>query len=132
MNKLWKEKQELERYLKLIRSDYDEDVWNEIRQYCWQLFSKNEITKEELYQLATMLSKKTRRKKSVELSGWETPEPMKEIQADGRAHNDVEMTIPKLLLGRIQLELYFLFEGLLQDGEADIQKKINGQSRHRI
>ena len=51
MNKFWKEKQKLDRYLRLIRSDYDEDVWNEIQQYCWQLFSKNEITKEELYQL---------------------------------------------------------------------------------
>ena len=47
MNKFWKEKQKLDRYLRLIRSDYDEDVWNEIQQYCWQLFSKNEITKEE-------------------------------------------------------------------------------------
>ena len=77
MNKLWKGKQELDRYLRLIRSDYDEDVWNEIQQYCWQLFSKNEITKEELYQLATMLSKKTRRKKSVELSGLDSKEQIK-------------------------------------------------------
>lgn len=132
MNKLWKEKQELNRYLRLIRSDYDEDVWNEIQQYCWQLFSKNEITKEELYQLATILSKKTKRKRSVKSSEWETPEPMKEIQVDGVACDDAEKIIPKLLLGQIQLELYFLFEGLLQDGETNIQKKINGQSRHRI
>lgn len=59
MNKLWKEKQELDRYLRLIRSDYDEDVWNEIQQYCWQLFSKNEITKEELYQLARKQEEKS-------------------------------------------------------------------------
>ena len=131
MNKLWKEKQELDRYLRLIRSDYDEDVWNEIQQYCWQLFSKNGITKEELYQLASMLSKKTR-KKSVELSGWEAPEPIKEIQSKCWSCDDAEKIIPKLLLGQIQIELYFLFEGLLQDSENNIQKKINGQSRHRI
>lgn len=132
MNKFWKEKQELDRYLRLIRSDYDEDVWNEIQQYCWQLFSKNEITKEELYQLASMLSKKTRRKKSVELRGWEASEPIKEIQSKCWLCDDAEKIIPKLLLGQIQLELYFLFEGLLQDGKTNIQKKINGQSRHRI
>ena len=132
MNKLWKEKQELDRYLRLIRSDYDEDVWNEIQQYCWQLFSKNGITKEELYQLASMLSKKTRRKKSVELSGWEAPEPIKEIQSKCWSCDDAEKIISKLLLGQIQIELYFLFEGLLQDSENNIQKKINGQSRHRI
>ena len=130
MNKLWKEKQELDRYLRLIRSDYDEDVWNEIQQYCWQLFSKNEITKEELYQLATMLSKKTRRKKSVELSGWEAPEPIKETQSKCWSCVDAENIVPKLLVGRLQLALYFLFEGLLQD--SNIPKKINGQSRHRI
>ena len=112
MNKFWKEKQKLDRYLRLIRSDYDEDVWNEIQQYCWQLFSKNEITKEELYQLATMLSKKT------------------ETQSKCWSCDDAENIIPKLLLGRIQLELYFLFEGLLQD--SNIPKKKNGQSRHRI
>ena len=132
MNKFWKEKQKLDRYLRLIRSDYDEDVWNEIQQYCWQLFSKNGITKEELYQLASMLSKKTRRKKSVELRGWEASEPIKETQSKCWSCDDAEKIIPKLLLGQIQLELYFLFEGLLQDGETNIQKKINGQSRHRI
>lgn len=132
MNKLWKEKQELERDLKLIRSDYDEGVWNEIQQYCWQLFSKNEITKEELYQLATMLSKKTKRKRSVESSKWKTPEPMKEIQVDGVACDDAEKIIHKLLLGQIQLELYFLFKGLVQDGKTNIQKKTNGQSRCQV
>ena len=90
----------------------------------------NEITKEELYQLATMLSKKTRRKKSVELSGWEAPEPIKETQSKCWSCDDAENIIPKLLLGRIQLGLYFLFEGLLQD--SNIPKKINGQSRHRL
>lgn len=97
-------------------------------------FSMREFirSKEELYQLATMLSKKTRRKKSVELSGWEAPEPIKETQSKCWSCDDAEKIIPKLLLGQIQIELYFLFEGLLQDSENNIQKKINGQSRHRI
>lgn len=130
MNKLWKEKQELDRYLRLIRSDYDEDVWRDPAILLAAFFKERNYKRRTVWQLATMLSKKTRRKKSVELSGWEAPEPIKETQSKCWSCDDAENIIPKLLLGRIQLELYFLFEGLLQD--SNIPKKINGQSRHRI
>ena len=90
--------------------------------------------KERNYKRRTVSASKyaQQENKKKKVSGWEAPEPIKETQSKCWSCDDAEKIIPKLLLGQIQIELYFLFEGLLQDSENNIQKKINGQSRHRI
>lgn len=95
-------------------------------------FFKERNYKRRTVSASNYAQQENKKKKSVELSGWEAPEPIKETQSKCWSCDDAEKIIPKLLLGQIQLELYFLFKGLLQDGKTNIQKKINGQSRCRV
>lgn len=135
MNERWREKRKLERYLQAIRLDYDKDIWEEIRQYCWQLFSKKSVTQEELHLLVSLLSRKSKRKMVEDPTEWEDQildNQDNTVQRVCSQYEEEDTMIRKIMLGRVQFELYLLFEGFLPERECNVRKNKKERSWSRI